>query len=188
MIEEVVSIAPWIQTLNGRAFDFEDMPQNKWDHVEVATILSRIPRFAGHTRWPYTVAQHCVLVSRCFKDREDRLAAVLHDATEAFIGDISAPLKHWLRDYGGSTALKTLESRIWEWIADKHYLNEYDLTKIRYEDMAALSTEARDLMATHPRPWCAMPPPWGQRIEPWCAEYARDQWLRAYSDSLKIPF
>lgn len=180
MIEEVETIAPWIQTLGGRAFDFEDMPNNAFDQVEVASVLSRIPRFAGHTRWPYTVAQHCVLIARKFDDDSLQLTGLLHDATKAFVGDISAPLKHWLKTYGGTTALKDLERRIWNWIATDHRLDPALISEIRDTDMAALATEARDLMHKPPRPWCKMPPPWPTRIEPWCSEYAKDQWLQVY--------
>lgn len=187
MIEEVVKVAPWIQTVKGRAFDFEDIENNAFDQEEVACVLSRIPRFAGHTKWAYSVAQHCVLVARRVDaiNGEFRLAALLHDATEAFVGDISAPLKQWLKTTGGTTAFKSLEGRIWEWIAGDHGLHPRLLESVRELDMAALATEARDLMEKPPRPWCKLPEPWPDRIEPWSSEYARDEWLREYYELIQ---
>ena len=175
-------IAPWIQTLNGRAFDFENMSRNKWDWKETATILSRLPRFTAHSRWRYSVAQHSVLVSRRFDTRSLRLVGLIHDVPEAFINDISSPVKHWLRDFGGTDALNVLEDRIWEWVAKQHLIDPWMIEKIKQEDLAALATEARDLMLPPPRPWIELPDPWPDRIDVWSEEYARDEWIRAYHE------
>lgn len=172
---------PWIQTLHGRAFDFEDMNSNEFSHQEIGGVLSRIPRFAGHSRWPYTVAQHSVLVSRCFFDWEDRLAGLLHDVPEVFVGDISAPLKYWLKSHGGTSALSELEGRIWDWVAVNAGLRGYDLGKcVKFVDRQALATEARDLMQRPPKPWIELPHPWKERIDPWHPDYAKDVWIWEY--------
>lgn len=179
------AIAPWIQTLSGRAFDFVDMTANVWDEKEVATVLSRLPRFNGHSRWFYSVAQHSVLVARQCYGRRLKLPALLHDAPEAIIGDVSAPLKAYLEI--GSRGLKELEADIWNWVADVHEFAPESIEEIKHEDWRALATEARDLMALKPRPWCPLPPPWEERIEPWCPEYARDEWLEMYYGLLETP-
>lgn len=180
----------WIQTLSGRVFDFENLDSNVFDPEEVATVLSRTPRFAGHTKWFYSVAQHCVLVSRQFDDphhnahafyRKLTLAALLHDATEAFIGDVSALLKNLLLSKGNEE-LDDLEHRIWQWIADQHEFSSMIYHEIKPRDRAALATEARDLLLPPPQPWIELPSPWPERIEPWSQEYARDEWLRVYRE------
>jgi len=68
---------------------------------DIALGLSRVARWNGQTtgEWPFSVAQHCVLVERLatiFRpqlDRRWRLAALLHDAPEYVIGDMISPFK-----------------------------------------------------------------------------------------------
>ncbi|WP_058634323.1 HD domain-containing protein [Aureimonas ureilytica] len=88
---------PWMQTLSGDSFVLRQ------PHVttamltgEIATALSRIPRFNGHTIQAYSVAQHSVLCAEAAEDDTGdlELAAfcLLHDAHEAYTGDITTPM------------------------------------------------------------------------------------------------
>jgi len=61
--------------------------------VDIIHALSNINRFCGHTESFYSVAQHSVNLSWCVPPRY-RLEALLHDASEAYLHDISGPLKH----------------------------------------------------------------------------------------------
>ena len=63
--------------------------------VDVAVSLSRQARFLGHTRAPYSVAQHSVAVSLRAEaiDPASALWGLLHDASEAYLGDVVSPLK-----------------------------------------------------------------------------------------------
>lgn len=64
------------------------------DIRDIAHHLSHINRFTGGTPVPYNVADHSVRVSEYFCDPEMKLAGLLHDAAEAYINDLSSPLKH----------------------------------------------------------------------------------------------
>lgn len=59
----------------------------------IAKQLGALCRYAGATPDHYSVARHSLLVSTLVPDKPDvKLAALLHDAHEAFTGDILRPL------------------------------------------------------------------------------------------------
>lgn len=82
----------WIQTYSGLAFD-PFMPSFADIRIEdIAHQLALTNRYGGATKVPYSVAQHSVLVAG-FVPPESRLAALLHDAAEAYLGDVPAPIR-----------------------------------------------------------------------------------------------
>ena len=90
--------APWLQTASGRAFDLVNPDAAAVDFaVDIPEALARIPRFTGHVRaGAYSVAQHCVLGADLLfaeTSRPDLAASfLLHDAHEAYLGDIATPI------------------------------------------------------------------------------------------------
>lgn len=65
---------------------------------DIAHALSRIPRFGGHLKEYYTVAQHSVMCAMA-STPEHQYAALMHDASEAYLLDIPSPLKLHLPEY-----------------------------------------------------------------------------------------
>ena len=87
----------WILTHSGKVYDYLK-PDENIDIEDIASALSRICRFTGHSRSFYSVATHSVLVSYLVPPSL-AFEALMHDAHEAYIGDVNAPLKSLLPDY-----------------------------------------------------------------------------------------
>jgi hypothetical protein len=84
----------WIETFTGHKFHILQ-PCPKEVHIEdVAHALSLQCRFVGHSKFHYSVAQHAVLVSHIV-DPKFAFEALHHDDSEAYISDMSRPLKHF---------------------------------------------------------------------------------------------
>jgi len=64
--------------------------------MQAAVTLSRIQRFWGQCREPYTVAQHCLSMVDLFEgDKELQRWAIGHEVYEALTGmDVPSPVKH----------------------------------------------------------------------------------------------
>lgn len=158
----------WIQTYTGKQFWPLDPRVDEIDIADIAHALSNICRFNGHCREFYSVAQHSVLVSQQCGPK-DALWGLLHDAAEAYLGDMVTPLKRSTVGPGFCRA----EARLCNMIAmrfDLPYDTRYEYTiptSVRYADARLLATEARDLMAPPPVPWENMKEPYAWRIEPW---------------------
>jgi|JI10StandDraft_1071094.scaffolds.fasta_scaffold58571_5 hypothetical protein len=63
---------------------------------DIAHGLSRVCRFAGHCAGFMSVAEHSVAVARIVMttDPDHALEALLHDGSEAYLGDLPRPIKH----------------------------------------------------------------------------------------------
>jgi len=89
----------WITTFSGRTLDYLN-PRPEAIHIDdIALHLSRMPRFSGATKRFYSVAQHSCGVERIIRALYGldscrlRYEALLHDAHEAYMGDVPTPLK-----------------------------------------------------------------------------------------------
>jgi len=129
-----------IQLSDGAAFDFT---RPTVPSIEViASSLAKICRFVGHTKDFYSVAQHSVYVSHLVP-AQYALAALLHDASEAVLGDCSSPLKQMLPDFRHLEYLVQLE-------INEHYCpiaaDANCQLAVRAADLQMLAAERRDLM------------------------------------------
>ncbi len=135
----------------------------------------------SHTREFYSLAQHSCIVAELVPE-EHKLAALLHDATEAYLDDMTRPLKQWMPDYRG------FEDVVWGRICDRFDL-AFDLPAcIQQDDLIALATERRDLMPTDPAIWdCLIGiEPMAETIRPWPAAEARNTYHQRLMNQLAI--
>ncbi|MEG9764240.1 HD family hydrolase [Enterobacter hormaechei] len=128
----------YIQTLSGKHINYLDIHHEDIVIEDIATALSHICRFAGHLPEFYSVAQHSVLVSQLVP-AEFVLEALLHDAAEAYVQDIPAPLKRILPDY------RRVEAYVDGVIREKFGLPALQHPTVKYADLVMLGTERRDL-------------------------------------------
>ncbi|MCJ8138236.1 HD family hydrolase [Falsirhodobacter halotolerans] len=91
----------WQRMLSGRRLDLLDPTPMDIEVADIAHGLAFVARWNGQTRgdWPYSVAEHSLLVEQIFTRLDPtapaahRLAALLHDAPEYVIGDMISPVK-----------------------------------------------------------------------------------------------
>lgn len=87
----------WIGTYTGKHFWVLDPKPEEVCIEDITHALSQICRFAGHTEGFCSVATHCLNVERFLEARAYspliRLYGLLHDAAEAYVGDMSRPMK-----------------------------------------------------------------------------------------------
>lgn len=136
----------FLQTYSGHAFYPKDGHISEIAIEDIAHALAHICRYNGHCRKFYSVAEHSVLVSRIVRamwpdDLQAVWAGLLHDATEAYVGDITTPLKVTMPKF------IELEDKIGLDIAAtfKVQWNKRTVERVKIADMRALSTEARKL-------------------------------------------
>ena len=147
----------WIMTYTGRHFTPFDPKIQDIDIRDIAHALSNICRFGGHCSEFYSVAEHSILVS-ILCPPELKLAGLLHDAAEAYLGDVPTPLKQ--------NGFRDAEARLMDMIYRKYGCVK-DMTlpypwtdQIKTIDHYALLIEAESLGM---KPW-----EWsGEEIDSW---------------------
>ncbi|MDP1810578.1 MAG: hypothetical protein Q8K66_04155 [Sediminibacterium sp.] len=120
----------------------EDMIQIQ----DIGSALSKICRFGGHSSLFYSVAQHSVLVAALCGDELPK-EALMHDAAEAYLGDVIKPLKIIL-----GAGYADLEASFEAVISAKFGLASGKLIKARIKkyDLMALDLEHKAFIMRQP--------------------------------------
>ena len=147
---------------------------------DIALGLSNTCRFSGQVKPALTVAQHSILVARlsgevgsnCYK------WGLFHDAPEAYMCDLSSPLKGLLIRY------QNIELMVMNTVADKFELMGTMPPHVKRQDKLATVSEAAILLDIRKEPvlWEDFPEPIENFIsidDLWGAEKAEIEFLKA---------
>ena len=149
MLNRVVAVnvakGPTIMLASGKLFDFLDPHGSDFDIEDIAHGLAHVCRYAGQCRAFYSVAEHSMLVA----DTVDEFAfeALLHDAAEAFIGDVTRPFKQLLPDY------KRIEATIEDAMIVRFGLDRRSKDLVKHADLRVLAAEQAQVMAAGCSDW-----------------------------------
>lgn len=136
----------WLQTYSGLMFHPRDPRPEDVEPNDIAHGLSLVCRFGGQCTDFYSVAQHSVLVAR-FVERiggtlMEQFWGLLHDASEAYIGDVIWPVKQAAEMRG----YKAIEARVMGAICKRFRIPIVQPAIVKHADLVLLATEKRDLM------------------------------------------
>jgi 5'-deoxynucleotidase YfbR-like HD superfamily hydrolase len=138
-----VAKGPTITLASGRLFDFVDPQGSEFTIEDIAHGLAHICRYAGQCKRFFSVAEHSILVSETV--HEFAYEALLHDAAEAFLGDITRPLKQLLPEF------RRVEARVEVAIVDRFGMDPRFRKIVKEADLRVLAAEQAQVMA----PGCA---------------------------------
>lgn len=140
----------WMLTATGASLDLRWIAQDKISLLDIAHHLSQINRFCGACRRPYSVAEHSLLVLQIVEHTMPLanpavlMAALMHDAHEAYTNDISSPMKQVVGE-----AWRMEEHRIQRAVLQRFGLLTATTSAsklIQWADLTALVTERKELM------------------------------------------
>lgn len=172
----------WLQTYTGRQFWPYDPRPEDFDIEDIAHALANTCRFNGHTNEFYSVAQHSVHVSKLCSVNF-ALEGLMHDAVEAYIGDMIRPLKHDGSQL--SVAFLEVETHLEGALAQRYALLRFRggwPVNVNMADNVALATEKRDVMELEAAPWGLLPPPDPEPIVPLAPRDAKRLFLDRFEE------
>jgi 5'-deoxynucleotidase YfbR-like HD superfamily hydrolase len=102
-----------MRTYTGRYIDVFNMNIEDIDILDIAHSLALTTRWNGHSKEPYSIAEHCVWMAERATTIETKMEALLHDASEAYIVDVPTPIKKRMPEY------LLLEEKIMSLVAKK---------------------------------------------------------------------
>lgn len=177
MSENAVFMHPDILTRGGTYFDFVTPRKSVITIEDIAHGLSNVCRFAGHTKFFYSVAQHSYHVSFLVPE-EHAFEGLMHDAHEAYVGDMPTPLKRLLPEYA------ELEHRCEDAVLAAFGLERPLNRSVKRADLIMLATEQRDLLPSHDDEWALLKgiEPCKDVIQPWPPEAARMLFLQRFHE------
>lgn len=172
-------------TSSGQMIDLLNPDKETLNGWDICKGLAYTARFGGHTMNYYSVAQHSVLVAY-LAPVELKKAALLHDASEAYLGDVIKPLKVLIGE-----KYAYVESRFMQAIGEKYGVTREEFDAVKEYDMIALELEHKALQQGYMLDWIDW---WERNIKTpfsvWHPEYAFAQilkhWVAVFGDDSQM--
>ena len=193
----------WTHTTRGRALDLLNPRKEDISINEIAAALGNQCRYAGGVSKFYSVAEHSVLIAQWLRAQEHgpwtQMGGLLHDAAEAYTGDITWPMQQVLfGDHGPDDAAneagRVVRARYkrTQYLLDELIANEAGIASawlhvvaVRDADLRILLDERAALLTEPPpRPWPIEEDgakPLGVKISGWKPKHASAKWLLEFS-------
>lgn len=132
-------------TFTGERVTPEDLGDLRINLIDIAHHLTNIQRFGGALPFDksYSVAEHCILLAEYALDHNQFDVArmcLLHDASEAYLGDVVSGLKAALPDY------RELESHVETMVYNKYLVDTSVHSTVKALDMQILIDEVKALL------------------------------------------
>lgn len=168
-------VKDWVQTFTGHVFPTHDFKPENFIIDDIAHALALSCRFNGHCLQFYSVAQHSVMVAHAVP-KEHALWGLLHDASEAYLGDLLAPFKVNMPEY------RAVEKKLMRAICQRFDLPREVPYCVQLADRVLLATEVRDLLNMPPKDWVSLEDikPLEDKIEPWTWRKAEEAFLLCF--------
>lgn len=171
--QSLVNNEGYLLTFTGKRF-YPAHPESLDVCIEdIAHALSNVCRYNGHLMSFYSVAQHCVYISKYIEEHYNKYLAIvglLHDASEAYLPDMPSPIKDTLPDF------RKLEARLHKHIFD-YFKLDWPYSKIIKEiDTTIRQDEIRDLAS-----WGGNEKGIGISITSWSPNVAEKEFLTLYA-------
>lgn len=128
--------APWIHTFTGQKVNPLDVKECQIRIEDIAHALANINRFNGQARHPISVAYHSFNVSMMC-DGSDALQGLLHDASEAYLGDVTK----WLKGTDAFAAYRAVEDELQRRIYRKFGCSETTSPDVEAADVMMVRLE-----------------------------------------------
>lgn len=146
-----------------RLVDLDNLPALR--PYDLAAALAQINRWGGRMLVPYSVARHSIDCARLAREAGEprwvQYECLMHDATEALVGDLPSPIKAHMPGY------IDLEARVRAQLAHVYALEPVEPDAVRAYDLAAREREHAYLRGS-PRE-----EPWRESRDRWYAWYLR---------------
>jgi len=163
----------WITTFTGKQFYPLDPRADDICIEDIARSLAMKCRYGGHVMEFYSVAEHCYFLSHVVAP-QNALWALMHDASEAYLGDIQRPLKPMLVGY------RAMESNVSRVIAEKFGLVGIIPDEVIRFDDQIIADEARAICKDHS--WTQGIEQMGVEIDCWPWDVAEKMFLTRFKE------